>query len=287
MSLTKSFVNLILGNPDKPDYSPEDMPHNRLELFKTVLSVRRHNLFPLSLLLSLSYLPALLWIGYTVIQLIAIVDFSPLKSPQALQAIAFPFLLILAPLIAITCPFRVACSYIVRNWARDEHADIQYDFKYALRSSWKQGLLFGLMTGFLLPAFYIVLYTYFEKAHVSAFYYFPITCVLIIFLIWRLCCQIIPVIIVTYKLSYYQIIKNSFILICTELPRSILIRISTLIIPILFTIIAILTKGKALTWLIPLYITYSAVFGLGLCMLIRASFSNMLCEKYLHLPVEN
>ena len=52
----------------------------------------------------------------------------------------------LIPCIAITGPSSAGAAYVMRNWARDQHAFLFSDFKDAFKSNWKQALGVSALT---------------------------------------------------------------------------------------------------------------------------------------------
>ena len=56
-------------------------------------------------------------------------------------SLAFTYLLILWPLIAITGPATAGASYVSRNWARGQHSFMASDFMEHARKNWETGAL--------------------------------------------------------------------------------------------------------------------------------------------------
>ena len=93
--------------------------------------------------------------------------------------------------------------------------------------------------------------------------------------------QLVYTLMVTYRLSFGQIIKNAFLITFLELPRSLLTLLKNLI-PV--AVIALLL------WLLPAYsgllvvlaLAYYALFGIALERFLSASFANRVLEKHIN-----
>lgn len=108
-----------------------------------------------------------------LLQILSIANSAGQNAGSDIQSLLLTFSLIMAPLIVLTGPFDMAGSFVMRNWARDEHADLSGDYKSALRSNRKQGLLFGLTGGIMLPLFTVSMIVYPGYARTYPFLYIP------------------------------------------------------------------------------------------------------------------
>ncbi|HHT65182.1 MAG: YesL family protein [Caldicoprobacterales bacterium] len=208
------FNRMYYGDPRKPELKKEDVKGSRFKLFTTVLSVRFWQLMQLNLLYSIFWIPAFL------------LNFAHAVMMQETgQVISIPFFLLMIPCLMLTGPATAAVSYIIRNWARDEHAWVWSDFKDAWKENWKQGLFVMLMNGifFLLSNIGIYFYGYrFEESGSFLFLYMKYFMFLFILMIAMMNMFIFPMI-VTYRLKLKDIIRNAFILTMVKLPFTFLI----------------------------------------------------------------
>ena len=94
----------------------------------------------------LFWIPAALWCMLNFIALQSGYSDGSITADNVSGVIS-TWLLILFPLIAITGPANMGISYVMRSWARDEHAYPVADFFEGLKKNWKPGLLFSLMDG--------------------------------------------------------------------------------------------------------------------------------------------
>ena len=279
MSKLNFFNSYFYGKSGKRDFTQADLPANRLQLLRDVFFVRKGSMVGLNMLYILFWLPAIFWTFLNLLQV-----FSPAQDvPGYLNQVAFSYVLVLCPLIALTGPFNMGVSYVLRNWARDEHSFVLSDFASALKSNWKQGLLFGIINGAVPLLAYICARFYLGMVKSSVLFYLPLAIALLAALIWYLASPLLPMMIVTYDLGFFAQVKNAVLLSMAELPRAVLVRLSTLIVPILLVIFSFtpafgIAGGAAM-------ILY-AIIWVSLNKLIDASFANYLCEKYLNPKIE-
>ena len=100
------FNSYFYGKSGKKDFTQADLPANRLQLFRDVLSVRRGNMVGLNLLYLLFWLPALFWTFLNLLQLFS----PPTDAAGYLNRLVLSYLLVLCPLSAITGPFNMSIS---------------------------------------------------------------------------------------------------------------------------------------------------------------------------------
>ena len=272
------FNNYFYGKSGKKDFTEADLPKTRLQLFATVLSVRKGSMLGLNMLYLVFWLPALFWSFLNLIQL------GTDGGPSA-DSIAYSWLLILFPLVAVTGPFNMGASYVMRSWARDEHAFVWMHFRAGVKANWKQGLLFGLINGLMPLLAFLCIDFYGNMLDQSAMFHLPLAVVLAAYLIWNLCALILPTIIVSYELRFFTALKNAFLMSLASLPKSAGALTATLAMPLLL-FIAFLFFPTALNWLAPVALLFYALFGLSLNKLIAASHANMLCETYLNTRID-
>ena len=112
------FNRMYYGDPRKPDLKKEDVRGGRFKLLTTVLSVRFWQLIQLNLLYSIFWIPAFL-----------LLQVQSAMMQEVGESFIIPFFLLMIPCLMLTGPATAAVSYIIRNWARDEHAWVWSDFK--------------------------------------------------------------------------------------------------------------------------------------------------------------
>ena len=63
-----------------------------------------------------------------------------------MRSYLFVWLVGVVPCVAITGPSSAGSAYIMRNWARDQHAFLFSDFKDAFKGNWKHALVSSVLT---------------------------------------------------------------------------------------------------------------------------------------------
>lgn len=268
------------GKAGKGDYTVSDMPQNRFQLFGAVMKVRWSSIFGVNLLYMLFWLPTFIW---TVIHLSLMLSSEAFL--QNAQGYLVTFLIGLIPCVAITGPFCAGATYVMRNWARDEHSFVWSDFWDAVKGNWKQALPVSLISGVLPLTVYLAWVFYGGMASQSFIYMIPLCLVFMVAIIWKLSEMIIYTLMVTYELSFLNLLRNAVLMTIAKIPLAILIKLITWIVPAI---------AFALIWFVPtIQIYVLLILGVvymfylpGFNRLVIASYSNALCEKYLNTKIE-
>lgn len=285
MAFPNFFKSYFYGRSGKKDFTEADLPENRLQLFRDVLHVRAGSMVGVNLLYLLCWIPAVIWSFLNLVQLYGLTLSAAEGFIRSVQNILFSWLLVLAPLIFITGPFTMAVSRIMRNWARDEHSFVLTGFGAALKENWKQGLAYGAISGLLPLVAYLCIDFYAGMAQSSALFYLPMGIVLLAALAWYLASPILPTMLVTYRQGFFIQLKNAVLMTLAALPKAILIRLTTLLVPILLGIVLYIFPS-ALGWASAAAVVLYAVFMPAFNKLVWASWANALCETYLNPKIE-
>lgn len=308
--------NYYYGKSGKGDFRKEDLPANRWQLFWDVLRTRLSALCRLNLMYMLVWLPAMIVIMITFMSGISnlntimaaqdgtlkqmvtesagteneltytdeqIAQLAAVNPAEYMKSTLYSMLLLLIPCIAITGPFTAGVSYVIRNWARDEHAFIWSDFKDALKENWKQGLAVSVFTA-VLP---ILVYTgwefYGQMAVRQSVMFVPQMLVLMIAVIWALCVTYVYPMMVTYQLKLKDLLRNCILMGVARLPMSIGIRLLHCV-PLLI--------GFALSYFwSPVYGililgAYYFLIGFTLSRFVTASYTNAVFDRFLNSRIE-
>lgn len=288
------------GKSGKGDYTPDDLPKNRWQLFMEMLRTRMSGLCRMNLMYFVAWLPAMIAISLWVVSFgVALNNSFPVDEAgniieevaangvqsfwQTMNDMNFMTLLILIPCIAITGPFTAGLSYVTRNWARDEHAFPWADYKDAIKANWKQGLLVSTITGCVPFLVYICWRFYGDMAVENAVWVIPQMLILMLGILWALAVTYMYPMMVTYQMNFRTIIRNSFILAVGRLPGSVGIRLLHCVPTVLFTVIFLLTLQP---WVLLLLFAYYLVFGFAFSRFITASFTNAVFDKYINSRIE-
>lgn len=267
--------NYFYGKSGKGDYRIEDMPQNRFQLFGAVLKTRWSAMVGVNLLYVLFWLPAAAW---TLLNYITLVS----GAAENVTGLFSTYLLILIPLIALTGPFTAGATYVLRNWARDEHSFVWSDFWDAVKGNWKQALVVSVISG-LMPYMLFMGYTFYgTMASTKSFVFMiPLALLFLVFIVWKLSEMIIYTLMVTYDLKTKDLIRNAILLTVGNLPLAVGVKLLTLVFPIIAFVLLFFIPSIELPVILVfclLYLIYIPAFN----RLITCSYSNALCEKYLN-----
>ena len=282
------FNRMYYGKAGKGDYKPEDLPATRRQLFFEMLRIRFTSLMRANLFYVLFWLPAMIW---TVINLLALMNtMSPdmglqdATMAEQINGIIIMYLAGMIPCIAITGPFTAGITYILRNWARDQHSFFMSDFWDTVKANWKQALAVSALTSVMPIALYVSWQFYGQMAATSVVYIVPQMLVLGVGVCWSLALTIIYNMMITYDLKFGQLIRNSLVLTVGRLPLTFVIRLATLIVPA----VAVL-----LVWTVPIeqYVllvlaAYYLLLGFALSRFITASYANSLFDRFINPRIE-
>lgn len=277
MAVPNFFKDYFYGRSGQRDLTEADLPQNRIQLFRDVLSVRKGSMVGVNFLYLLCWIPSILWTALNTWMLYS--------EGYTLSQLSLTYMLVLCPLMAITGPFNVGVSYIMRNWARDEHSYVWSDFIAAMKDNGRQGLLLGLVSGILPLVSLIALRFYGEMMEYSLIFALPMAITIIIAVLWNLSAMILPMMLVTYRQSFFAQVRNAVLMTLAQLPKALLIRLATWALPLLLGVIIALNIpifGIAVGITVVLYMVIMLTFN----KLIQASFANALCEKYLNSQIE-
>ena len=266
------------------DFRPEDLPDTRVKLFFDALGIRWSAMVGQNLLYLLFWLPAVIWSGVNLLTLVQMLADAPAGADMGARvySLAFTYLLILWPLIAITGPATAGMSYVSRNWARGQHSFMVSDFWEHARKNWKQALCVSTITG-ALPVLLLFLWRFYGALaeSMSGLFIIPEVIVLIAALLWLLMLQVVYTMMVTYKLTLRQLLGNAMRMALGKLPLFLGLRLLTSILPLGIAIVFLYFPERA-TFPLAVGGFFYLVFGLALNRLIYASLANALCEAYLN-----
>lgn len=307
----KGFFNRMYnGNPNRPDIDPEDMPKNRFELFFTTLGIRIGDLVKLNLIVAVVLIPVIAW---TILSAMAfVVGLNPENGTAVLEADFIPYLLnmvsiyLLVLLVALPLagPPLAGMTYIVRNYARDDHAWLWSDFKEQMKKNWKQSVAAMFVLAVVLYLSFVTLQFYgvsmgTQKGIYLGFmaYYMTNTfdqpswmwvmqLIFITFVgMFILSYMYVFPLIVTYKMKIGQIFKNSLMLALGRLPFTLIFGFMA-VFPFILAVFIIMGFGLDPASPIINYVSiglvlYYLLFGFTFTSFILNSYTNATFDKLL------
>ena len=285
MAIRDLMNNYFYGKQGKGDYTVADMPKNRLALFGEVLKVRWSGLFGVNLLYMVTWIPAIAWTFINVLALFNLLNAEAGVSGDDIIGLMNTWLMVMIPCIAITGPFNAGVTYVLRNWARDEHSFVLSDFKDALKANWKQALVISLIDG-VMPFLVVTCWRFYSgMLSRSMIFILPAALTLLMGVTWTLASMLAYPMLITYELKTLDVIRNSVLMTVAKLPFALLIKLATLIVPALaYGLMALIPniQMQVLMVVVLLYLTFMVAFN----KLITVSYANWLFETYLNPRIE-
>ena len=281
--------NYFYGKAGKADYTPENLPSNRVALFFEMLRLRLTSMVGMNLVCILTALPIILW-TYMNIQVLlielgisetgAIAAEVAADATNIIRGRLTAYFVFLIPCLMFYQVFHTGVMYILRNWARDQHTFTFSDFKDALKENWKGGLLLGFLNGVSLLLAYIG-YVYYGQMSLTsgAFWAVPQTLVIIFTALWWMANMLITPMMVTYNMKFTTLLRNSFIMIFARLPMSLLIWGVSVAIPVCAVLLPI-------PYILPITGILYILIGLALVYFVYVSYANSCFDRYLNPRIE-
>lgn len=282
----KLMNSFYYGKSGKGDFTQEDLPANRWQLFWQMLRVRLSGLIRLNLMYAVVWLPAIFVIILGVLGFAAgaVTETGEVmeNATQIMSGNLVMTLMLLVPCLAITGPFTAGVCYVTRNWARDEHAFVWSDFKDAIKANWKQSLVVSIINAVMPLLCYLGITIYMGLTDQNLLFMIPLMLMVMMFMIWALMISYIYPLIVSYELKLKDVFRNAFLLAVAKLPISIGMRLLHCV-PAL--ILVVLTFFNPL-WAIMGGFTYYILIGFGLSRFITASVTNGVFDKVINSQIE-
>lgn len=295
----KFMNNFYYGKSGKGDYNPEDLPQNRWQLFWEMLKIRLSALCRLNLMYVIAWVPLLLvvlsaageWINIAVAltdqQELMLAGGSAAEEAATVisglndytRALILRTLLFAIPCIAITGPATAGAAYITRNWARDEHAFIWSDFRDAIKENWKQALGISAITSVMPVVLYVCWMFYGEMAVENMLFIIPQVLSVTIALIWLCSLLYMYPLMVTYQLSFRDLLRNGLLLTVGRLPMTLGLKLLSLV-PIIMIVLLALFAG--VQWAFIVALAYYVIIGYALSRFVSASYTNAVFDRFIN-----
>ncbi len=309
----KFMNNYYYGKSGKGDYNPEDLPKTRMQLFFEMLRVRLSALCRMNLIYMLPWIPTMLVIGMLVMYILTMgavpteeraitnadgtvtTQVVPVEMTEEEQlamldeqmalvpSMVNTMLILLIPCIFITGPWTAGVAYVTRNWARDEHAFIWSDMKDAMKENWKQALGLSAITSVVPCLAYMCWQFYGGLAVDNWIMTIPQMFTLMIAVIWFLAITYAYPMLVTYKMSFGTILRNSLLMAIGRLPQSVGIRLLHLL-PTALAVAATFLFGSI--WVPLILFAYYILIGFTLSRFVTASYTNAQFDKFINSRIE-
>lgn len=291
----KMMNSFYYGKSGKGDYRKEDLPKNRWQLFFEVLRVRLSGLVKVNLLYVVVWIPMIALLVMTLLAAMGLLTDMINEAGEivgdwtaftdSLLSVVYTGLIFAIPCIAITGPFTAGIAYITRNWARDEHSFIWSDFKDTLKENWKQALITSIITGVIPFLVYVGYVTYGQMIEtMGMFFIVPQVLIIMLAVVWSLALIYIYPLMVSYKLTYGQLIRNALLLAVGRLPQTLALRLMSLLPMVIAVVVLFFTSAFEIVMLV--MVALYALFFLAFNRLAYASYSNGVFDKYINAHME-
>lgn len=290
------------GKSGQGDFTKDDLPRNRWQLFWAMLRVRLAGLCRLNLMYLVVMLPTVIVIGrgllylYQGLNIAAGFEAGQISEAEAVvtfanftefsQTVIMQTLLLLIPAFAITGPFTCGMAYVCRNWARDEHAFVWMDFKDAIKANWKQGLGISVISAIAPVLVYFTCTVYSQLARGgNVIMYVPLAVIIMMGAVWAMMSIYLYPLAVTYDLKFRGLLHNALFLAIGRLPQSLGLRLISLVPHAFFFGIALLL-GNNLIYAVLVWILYYVFIGFAFIRFVYASYSNAVFDRYINSRIE-
>lgn len=268
----KWYNKIFVGNPNKEDFSNKDLPKTRLDQFIDVVKLRFGGLVTVNLLYVLFAIPLIVWIMYFWFMFTYVPNPATGETYAVDPGIWMMILLGNIPLYTIMGPAQAGMYYCIRNWIWNERATAGEHFWKEFKRSWKRSMALNFFNSALLYAGYwwlLLCSNHMDKYPVLKLA--SITIIVVLILYYMSSIYQYPQL-VTYDLKVKQIIKNSFIYMIVQFPR---------------TLLAVVCYGALLVITVVLgQILLAVALGLGVAFVCLANMilSDFLFDKYVNPP---
>ncbi len=271
------FQKFYYGKAGQADYTPDQLPASRVQLFFEMLRIHFSGIILVNLLYLLFCVPALVW---TVVNAQVLMSALELSDMAQMQGTLFVYLLGMIPCLGLSGVGATGEMFVLRNWARDEHVFLLSDFKDAVKGNWKYGLLAGLMGGASLFIGAVCFFFYQQMAQNAPVWIVPQMLVITVVVVWWMMNMLIFPMMVTYDLKFKNLLRNAAIMAIARLPFSALFLAGPTLVPL--AIAMFIPNDYGLIAMIIFYI----VIGYALTGFIYASYAISSFDKYLNPKIE-
>ncbi|MEZ0536155.1 YesL family protein [Caldicellulosiruptoraceae bacterium PP1] len=274
-----------LFNYDKPGPGiPDDLPPKpKYQVFFEVLFRKFWKLCWLNILYTLVSLPILILLflvltNYIYPYLHNVLSNSNVKDIKTTETILLYSinLLLLGSFMNFGIgPTTAGFTYIVRNFAREQHAWIASDFFDTLKKNLKESIIVFFIDMFVLFLFFVNIrfYTIMSQKYLMMFILKYV--IIFLFIIYIMMHLFIYPMLITYNLKVRQIFKNAFICSILKLPHTIGILL-IMVITILIPFVIFISTGFLLAVFL-YFILWVSIVGL-----IQNFFTNYVFNIYLN-----
>ncbi len=157
-------------------------------------------------------------------------------------------------------PLNVGCTYVLRNTVKEEHVFMWHDFFYAIRKNLKQAIIYGVLDCLCFAAIIYALPFYYTYATTFAMQMLLVAMIFItlLYIVMRV---YVYLMIVTFDLKFFKLMKYAFILSTAGIWRTIMMLAGLFTLFIISAYLVILLKS----------------FGMLLLFIFTFAFAYLIC----------
>ncbi len=225
------FFGLFDYTKEGPGVPKDAPPKTRFVIFFEVFFRKFWNLIKINLLFGIFNIPAILFL------LLFSMYYNQLILPQEmvqtgeelvgyLSGFTFPLLLLFICLPLITVgPAQAGMTYILRNYSREEHAFLWYDFKENAKKNFKQSMIVGAINAVITVLVMMDIYIYMKVQTDSILIPIANSLIIVAFLLFMMMSMYIYPMMVTFQLTTKQLYKNALLFAIMKFIPNVLILI--------------------------------------------------------------
>lgn len=241
------FFDYTKPGPGIPKDAP---PKPRIVVFFGILQRKFWNLIKINLLFLLFNIPAIIGMLFASI---FVID-QNLNDPFADLLVRFVVgaFFVTIPVITVG-PAQAGFTFIMRNYAREEHAFLWWDFKDTALKNFRQALIISLIDFIVIIVAGISIRFYLYKMTENSLWSFPAGLVIVGFIIFLMMHLYIYPMLITFKLTIKQIYRNALIFAIIKLIPNFLILL------LCFAIVIVSFLNYVIGIILFIFITYSLI----------------------------
>ncbi len=270
-----------------PGIDPDAPPRGPFATFFGVLGRKFWKIITVNLLYVLTNIPALvvsffvasvvfgvLFPGITLESLNKLWDPAMLGEGQTLEQLSATVMLILTGVLAatsiglgfvVTGPSHAGVTYIMRNYAREDHAFVWSDFFEQARKNWKQSTVVSIVTTLLFMAVPVAIRFYSQTIQNGILSTLMTTLLALLFVTMSVMIMYIYQMLITFDLKLNQIVKNAWLFFILRLPFNIGILLLQVLIVLIIPLVLLMVLGS-LGLIIMIFYYLFLAFGINLLM---------------------
>ena len=257
-------------------------------LFLDIYFRRFWKLALLNLFYMIASIPAIFisykFVQYALIFYMQLARISPENTEAVTAAIRLtPVLMAIIIHFCGTGPVTAGFNVVLRKYVEDKHAWVWADFLRGSKENWKQALGLSAITSVVPFLAWMCYQFYGELAAQNWMMAIPQTFSLMVAGVWFLALTYAYPMLVTYKMSFFTLIKNSVLLAVGRLPLSVGIRL-LLLLPVVLGVALTFLLGNV--WVPLVLAAYYVLIGFALSRFVTASYTNAQFDKYINVRIE-